>query len=156
MRFPKVSGSNLLRQKLYLPGSLEGKINLLFIPFQQWQQSMVDGWVPMARRLEQEYSGMAYYELPTIQPMGWLAQTMLNEGMRAGIPNQKTRERTITLYLDKVAFRRELGIEGEDQITVLLVDRQGNILWRTVGAYTPDKEIELRRHLAGFAASNEL
>jgi len=27
----------------------------------------------------------------------------LNEGMRAGIPNPKTRERTITLYVDKAA-----------------------------------------------------
>jgi len=110
----------------------------------------VDGWVPLAREIEEARPGFCYYELPTIQRRGWFAETMLNEGMRAGIPNPKTRERTITLYLDKKAFRRELEIDSEEQITVLLVDRRGTVLWRTTGAYTPEKEGQLRQFLIDY------
>lgn len=139
MKFPALSGSNLLRQKVTLPDDLQGDVNLLFIAFQQWQQASVDSWAPFARRLEQTFSGVRYYELPVIYKMNFLSQTFLNEGMRAGIPNPIIREKTITLYLDKPAFRRALDILNEDAIVILLLDHQGNILWRSVGAFSEEK-----------------
>ncbi len=84
-------------------------------------------------------AGFHFYELPTIQRMSSVSQWFINEGMRAGIPNPKTRERTITLYIDKAAFKTALDIQDEQHITLLLVDRQGNVLWRQQGAYSPEK-----------------
>jgi hypothetical protein len=139
VKFPEVSGSNLLRQKVTLPKDLQGQINILFIAFQQWHQASVDSWVPLARRLEQTFPSVCYYELPVIYRMNFLSQTFLNEGMRAGIPNRTTREKTITLYLDKPAFRRALDIPNEDAIMILVSDRDGNILWRATGVYTDEK-----------------
>jgi predicted transcriptional regulator len=72
--------------------------------------------------------------------MNLLSQTFINEGMRAGIPNPVTREKTITLYIDKAAFRKALDIPSEETIWVLVVDRQGNVLWRTEGVYSQAKE----------------
>jgi hypothetical protein len=140
MRFPVISGSNLLRRKVSLPADLQGEINIVFIAFQQWQQAWVDSWVPIARHLEQTIPGVQFYELPVIQKMNLLSQTFINEGMRAGIPNPVTREKTITLYIDKAAFRKALDIPSEETIWVLVVDRQGNVLWRTEGVYSQAKE----------------
>ena len=139
MQFPAVTGSNLQRQKLKLPQDFQGELNLVMIAFQQWQQTQVDTWIPFARQLEETYSGVRYYELPTIQRLNALARTFVNEGMRAGIPDPVARERTITLYLDKDAFRRALQLPGEDDIHVLLVDGQGTVLWRAEGDFTPEK-----------------
>lgn len=139
MRFPQVKGSNLLRHKITLPYDLQGEFNILFIPFQQWHQRLVDEWVPMARQIEASFPGVRFYEIPVIHEMNILSQTFINEGMRAGIPNPTTREKTITLYLDKVAFRRALEIPNEETIYVVVLDRQGNIVWRTEGAYSPEK-----------------
>lgn len=139
MVFPEVKGSNLLRRKITLPYELQGDFNILFVPFQQWHQRLVNEWVPMALQIEASFQGVRFYEIPVIQEMNILSQTFINEGMRAGIPNPTTREKTITLYLDKVAFRRALDIPDEETIYVLVVDRQGNILWRTEGAYSPEK-----------------
>ena len=58
--------------------------------------------------------------------------------MRAGIPNQTSRERTITLYLDKASLRRKLEMPDEDHIYVLIVDRLGKVLFSTRGSYTPE------------------
>ena len=139
MQFPAVTGSNLQRKKLNLPQDFEGQHNLVLIAFQQWQQSQVDTWLPFARQLEETHPGVRYYELPTIRRLNALSRTFVNEGMRAGIPDPVARERTITIYLDKLAFRQALQLPGEDDIHVLLLDRQGRVLWRAEGAFTAEK-----------------
>jgi hypothetical protein len=139
VKFPEVTGTNLLRRKVTLPDDLQGQINILFIAFQQWQQTSVDSWIPTARQLERTFPSVRYFEIPVIYKMNKLSQTFLNEGMRAGIPNSNTREKTITMYLDKLAFRRAVDIPNEDAIAILILDQQGNILWRTTGVYSVEK-----------------
>lgn len=139
VRFPQVEGYNLLREKIRLPADLQGELNIVFVPFYQWHQGLVDGWVPLARQLERDYPGVFYYELPVIRSMNFVSRTFINEGMRAGIPNHTTRERTITLYLNKEKFRRALDIPHEDSIYVLLIDRKGEVIWRTEGAYSVEQ-----------------
>lgn len=147
MTFPTVSGSNLLRQKLTLPQDFHGSLNLVFIPFERWHQIEVDSWSALAEELEENYEGLVYYELPTLQNGGLFYKIFLNEGMRAGIPNPKTREHTITLYLDKAKFRRALDMPDEDHIYILVVDREGNEFFRTRGSYSRDGEAALRHVL---------
>ncbi len=139
MRFPTISGSNLLREKRNLSDDFAGDLNVLLIAFQRWQQSLIDTWIPFARRLERMNSDVRYYELPTIQSMNRVSRMFINEGMRAGIPDPLARERTITLYLDKSAFRQALDLDDEDDIYILLVDRKGKVLWRAEGAFSKEK-----------------
>ena len=139
MQFPTVTARNLLRRQVTLPADFEGEVNVLLIAFQQWQQSLVDTWLPFVEQLEQSQQGVCYYELPVIQRMNAVARTFINEGMRAGIPNPLARERTITLYLDKVLFRQTLDLPHEDDIYVMAVNRQGQIIWRSAGAFTSEK-----------------
>ena len=149
MQFPTVTGSSLERDTLTLPRDLEGERNLVFVAFQQWQQTQVDTWIPFARRLEETDPALRYYELPTIRKLNPLARTFINEGMRAGIPDPVARERTITLYLDKKAFRQALALPSEDDIYVLLLDREGTVLWQAEGAFTPEKGESLAEALRG-------
>ena len=138
-RFPIVSGANLERQEFEFPRDFAGQLNLLFIPFLQEQQFIVNTWLPFAQELETDFPGLVYYELPTIERMPILARTFINEGMRAGIPDLKARQRTVTLYIDTNRFRQALDIPGKDQVHILLVDHQGQILWRTTGRFDRDK-----------------
>lgn len=149
MQFPAVSGSNLQRKRWNLPEDLQGEWNLVLVAFQRWQQTQVDTWLPFARQVEETYPAVRYYELPTIQRLNALARTFINEGMAAGIPDPLARERTITLYVDKVAFREALDLPDEDDIYVLLLDRQGRVLWRAEGAFTSEKGESLAEALRG-------
>jgi hypothetical protein len=137
--FPVVSGYNLDRQEFEFPRDFEGNLNLVIIPFQQQQQLDVNTWLPAAQELERTNPGFVYYELPTIYKLPALSRTFINEGMRAGIPDQTSRERTITFYLNKEVFKTALNITSEETITLLLVDPQGNILWRDQGRYSEEK-----------------
>jgi hypothetical protein len=138
MTFPTVHGSNLLRQKTTLPQDFKGDLNLVFIPFLQWQQSEVNSWVPWIVEMESKYPRFLYYELPTIENRNIVFQTFINEGMRAGIPNPLTRERTITLYLKKAEFQKTLDMPDEEHIYILLLDNNGNILLRMRGPFTKE------------------
>ena len=135
--FPHVSGYNLEGRRYHLPGDLEGEVNLLFIPFQRWHQDWVDGWMPAAQRLKAAYLGLQVYEVPTLPAMNRFARMGIDLGMKMGIPDRAVREATITLYLDKDAYRRALEITSEETIYLMLVTRAGDILWRAEGPYAP-------------------
>jgi hypothetical protein len=143
MRFPEVQGSNLQGRRFALPGDFEGEFNIVLIAFKRCQQYDANTWLPLLKRLRRQYPALRYYELPTIDELPRLRQVMLDMGMRMGIPDRPTREMTITLYLDKDAFRRALDIPHEDAIAVLVVDRDGQVLWRTLGAYNEAKGASL-------------
>ena len=141
--FPVVSGFNLDRQEFEFPRDFGGEYNLVIVPFQRYHQQIVNTWIPFAQEVEASFPGFIYYELPTIYEMPVLSRTFLNEGMRAGIPDQTARERTITLYLNKETFKSALGIPNEDDIYLFVVDRAGEIVWSTTGAYTAEKADDL-------------
>lgn len=137
--FPEVSGKNLKRKKLTFPAEFPARYTIVLMAFYRHQQADIDTWMPFANRIENEYEDLAYVELPVVYKMGPLGQFMLNEGMRAGIPDQKARERTITLYLDKEKFLGQMGINSQEEIQVLLVETGGTILFKQSGRFTPEK-----------------
>lgn len=147
MRFPTVTGSNLERRSFTLPGDLEGDLNLVILAFWRDHQMLVDTWMPLARRLQTNHSGLVAYELPVIESRSRLSQWFIDSGMRSGIPDRTTREHTITLYIDKVGFLASLGIDDDSTIHTLLIDRAGSILWRANGPLDPAKEEALSEFL---------
>ncbi len=136
--FPSISGSNLEGQHFDLPRAFAGDLTLVMIAFQQWQQMQVNGWLPAIKALARQYP-LRYYELPTLPRWDPLRQWLLNNGMRAGIPDKHTRETTITLYTDLQRFCRALDIPDLDALQVMLLDRAGQVLWRARGDVSPDK-----------------
>lgn len=143
MHFPEVKGSNLAGKEYVLPADFEGELNIAAVAFQMWHQDEVNTWMPLFEQLEHQVPGLRAYELPVIRSMNRVSQWMIDQGMRGGIPDLATRSRTITLYTDKERFRQALELSNENHIHVLLVDRHGEVLWRTEGAYGPDTAREL-------------
>lgn len=148
MRFPKVQGFNLQGRRFKLPQDFEGSINIVLIAFQQHQQYDINTWLPFLKQQQTVLPDLRMYELPTIGQMSLLRRTMLDMSMRLGIPDRATRAMTITLYLDKEAFRQTLDIPHEKAITVLAVNQAGAILWRAQGEYNEVKGASLAATLA--------
>jgi hypothetical protein len=83
--------------------------------------------------------------------MNSVSKWFIYRGMRSGITSERARERTVTFHLDKEQFRRDLGIESEDYISVFLVDSEGALIWRGLGEWSQEKEDSLRRALLDTA-----
>lgn len=152
--FPVVSGYNLDRQEFEFPRDFAANYNLVIVAFQQHHQNAVNTWIPFIQEVEESHPSFLYYELPTIRSLPALSRSFINEGMRAGIPDQTARERTITLYLDKDMFTKALNISNEEEIHLFLVDKEGNILWRESGSYTEDKANDLDESLQKLEVQN--
>ncbi len=147
IQFPNVSGRNLQRQAVQFPQDFPAKYTVVLMAFWREQQNDVDTWLPFVNVLEKLYSDTAYVEFPVVYQMSPMGQFFLNEGMRAGIPDQKARQRTTTLYLDKSSFLSKLQVQSQDQIQVLLVADDGRVLWRSRGRFSPEKGRALSRAL---------
>jgi hypothetical protein len=147
--FPNVHASNLNRRTFNLPADFESERNLVIVAFQRHQQELVDTWMAPIRDLLARFPDLRVYELPTIRHGNPLFRAWLDGAMRGGLPDHQSREQTITLYVDKVAFRQALGLPHEDTIYILLVDRAGHVYWRAEGAYSAQLASGLEPVLAG-------
>jgi hypothetical protein len=143
-----VEGSSLSGTPHRLPETLAGDLNLLLIAFRQWQQTDVNTWIPVAEALVDEIPGFRVYELPVISRMYRPVSGFIDGGMRGGIPDPKTRESTITMYIDRKQFLEDLRIPSVGTIVPMLVTPAGEILWRTTGPRTAGTEAALRGVLA--------
>jgi hypothetical protein len=145
--FPAVRASNLNGRPFDLPGDFEGERNLVILAFQREQQALVDSWSPAIANLLARYADLCFYELPIISRGNPLFRAWLDGAMRGGIPDRQARDHTITLYLDKAAFRQALDLPHEDTIYVLLLDRTGRLLWRGHAEHTAQLAGELEQVL---------
>ncbi|MFC7133505.1 MULTISPECIES: hypothetical protein [Salinibaculum] len=142
-RFPPITGETLTGRTLQLPDEFEEPLNLVFVAFRRTQQADIDSWLPVASDIEASYPDVRYYEVPVISRLYAAARPVIDGGMRAGIPDTDTRERTVTVYTDKRIVRRALDIEDESEIHAFLVDRDGVIYWRAVGPRDDDAAAHL-------------
>lgn len=146
--FPTVEAANLEGKKFTLPKDFEGERNIVTIAFQREQQNDIDTWTPFIKQLtDKKGAVLHYYELPTIGKFAGMFRGMINGGMRKGIPDVNARNATITLYLNKATFRKELKLSDEKRIYVLVVDRQGKVLWRNEGIFSKEKGEALAKFL---------
>jgi hypothetical protein len=147
MQFPSVVASSLAGKRFILPNEFEGVYNLLFVTFVEAQQPLVDTWLAAMEFLCDDFDGLKYYELPTIQQRHPLEQRVIDMSMRINIRDPYARAFTITLYVDLDRFCRDLEFPTRDEIYTLLIDQQGYVLWRSCGDYNEMKEISLRETL---------
>jgi hypothetical protein len=141
--FPSVAGHDLNGRPLQLPKDLAGDVDLLFVAFVRGQQSDVDSWKSFAEAARAKHPNLTAYELPVLPRGISLMRGFIDGGMRGAIKDEGARATTVTLYLDKAAFRKALGIESEDRIAILLVKRDGTVLWKGSGRYDPGKAPDL-------------
>lgn len=150
MKFPKVSGKDLNGHPHTIPDTLEGKLNLLIVAYQQWHVRPIETWIPFLQTLVTEHPNIQFYELPTLRKFNFISQRIIDGGMRSGIRSKEMRARTITLYIDKAEFDRALDIPTEDTIYLFLVDCDGKILWRDTGMFTEEKGKAIARFISEF------
>lgn len=148
-RFPPITGETLTGRTLHLPGDFEAPLNLVFVAFRRAHQSDVDTWAAVADDLESEFPNVRSYELAVISRRYAPARVLIDRGIRAGVPDTDTRDRTVTVYTDKRVVRRALDIDGEDEIHALLVDPEGTVYWRAAGP----KDVVAADHLREVVAS---
>ncbi len=136
-QFPSLTGIDLHGQEREIPKSFRGELNIVAVAFQRQQQKDVDTWIPKIDAIIERSDVLKFYEIPIIYEVNMANRMFINNGMRAGIEDDKARSRTITVYTSREDFIKFMSME-EDDIYILLLNKDGEILWRHKGAYDAD------------------
>jgi hypothetical protein len=131
--FPTIQGNTLNKEKKLVPDDFVDKNLVVIVAFQQWHQALVDESILL---LEKNGLGETHniIEVPTVQKTTKLAEVYLDGIMRAGIRDDRIRNRTITAYLDKNQFLEILDIPSDETIHWFLIEKNSkDILARGYG-----------------------
>lgn len=150
--FPHITSYSLAKNKLNLPGDFAGKIDLLLISFQPEQLTQINTWMPTAQGLQHTNFNFHWYQLPVSERENFVFRWWDNSSMRSDDTDPEAWPWIVPLYVDKNHFRHALQIPSDRQISVLLVDKQGHVLWRAEGPLTQEKRQSL---LAAVAAASK-
>ena len=120
-KFPSVTGRNLNKKTVTVPDDYNNKPLLVIAAFEQWQQRVVDEVIAAfdANGLGERHT---IIEIPVIQRSTRFRQIRLDTIMRAVIRDRDVRQRTVTVYLDKKAFRDSLDIPNDSAVHWFLID----------------------------------
>ena len=143
--FPPTVADDLNGASVQLPSGLTDARAIIIAAFQREQQANVDGWVDgmMLRG-----SPVAWLELPVIENPGALGRWFITNGMRGGVLGTDARAHVVSLYLDKAAFLASLGITDEESVYAMVVDRDGHVLQKIKGDYSPEGAKKIWQALA--------
>ena len=142
--FPSVTGRSLSKVEHNLPADFQGKARVVVVAFDSKQQKSVDTWIPSLKQFTAENPDVRWYELPVIARRYKFMRGIIDGGMRGGVEDEAQRAVTISLYLDVKTFRKNLEIETDNTIQVLLLDQQNYIRWRVEGELTDEKLTNLK------------
>lgn len=146
--FPQIRARNLEGLDVELPAAFVGDCNIVAVAFQRNHQTLVDSWVPWFEQQAVVDSGLRFYELPTIGRIWAPVRRFIDGGMAAAIREPVILQRTFTIYGDLDRVTRPLGIEDRSTISVLCVDRSGQVLWRGSGGYSEELAAEVEAVMA--------
>jgi hypothetical protein len=137
MNFPKISARNLQGQTVDVPDGLTGRVNLVVLAFLREQQHPVETWLPHLADLGKRFPGLEVWQVPALSRRYAIWRGAIDRGMRAGIPDDRVRSRTLTSYLDLDALQISLGLRTLDDIRLYLLDAGGTVRWEGSGGYDP-------------------
>lgn len=146
--FPSLTAYNLAKTKLSLPVDFAGQVNLLLISFQPEQQTQIQTWLTTAQGLQHTNFNFHWYRLPISSRENIVFRWWDDSSMRSDESDPEIWPWIIPLYVDKDSFRRTLHIPSDKQIAVLLVNKQGNVIWSAYGPLTPDTRTALQTAVA--------
>lgn len=136
LRFPTISGLNLLGEDRTLPADFEGDWALVIVPFSDEQQAGAADWLPIARDLADAYPTLRYYNVPVFPDIAAPLRLVIRAGMGVAIPDPALQALTITVFLDeRDAFLRALEIPDVETTQVFLLNADDAVIWRGRGAY---------------------
>jgi hypothetical protein len=139
---PKIAADDLNGRILTLPADLPGDPTIVFVAYKQNQQPQINAWVS---RLDlQPEGGPAWVELPVVGQGAALIRSVIDNGMRSGITSKAMRGRTITIYSNRRAFNKSMGITDMSKIYVALVDQSGAVRTLIPGEVSDAKIEQLR------------
>lgn len=139
--FPEVSGRRLSSgDEVHIPADLPADATLLVISFRDDMDPLSDQWARLGDRLIGTHGDrVGVWELPVVNKKLKVFGKLATMGIRGQVDGDAERDRTVPLYVDTKAFRKELQLKRQADVYAFLVARDGRIAWRGDGDIDMDE-----------------
>ena len=140
-RFPEVTAQSLANTDESIPDSAKGKVALITVAFLRESQPQLDSWLgPFTERFGSK-EGFTFYEVPMIAADYTFMRSVIDGGMRGGIPKEKHKN-VVTMYGDVEKYMNALSLDSRFGYAFIL-DQEGIIRWQGQGFATAETLREL-------------
>ena len=148
--FPQVTGENLKGESVTLPDDFLAERNLIIMPFNREQQVSAEAWLPLGQELAEEHNDLQFYSIAALPDLSPAVRLLVSGGMNVAITDEAVREVAILLYLEgQDRFVEALGIEDMETMRVLLVRRDGTVVWTMAGEFSEAMAETVRERIPG-------
>ena len=127
--FPHIEGKNLLGQKMALPDAAAGHDAVVVIGFTHASQNELKAWTARLR------TELPTYSVAVLEDAPRLVRGMAVHGMKGGVPKDE-RGNFLVVEHDEKELKQAAGFAQPNDAYVLLLDKTGEILWKTHGEVT--------------------
>ena len=142
--FPTVTGQSLEEVAVTIPSDFDDDFTLLLIGYVQNSQFDIDRWLI---GLDMTKTQVNVYEIPTIGGLfPQMFSTFIDNGMRKGIPKPMWKG-VVTVYEDGETVQAFTGNENSANARVVLLDKNGKILYFYDQGFAVDALNNLRANL---------
>lgn len=138
--FPRVRGKTLDDTDVAYPDDLPADATLLVVSFRDDMDPLADQWARLGDRIADVHGGrVATVETPVVNQKLKLLGGLATLGIRGQVEGETERDRTVPIFVDVKAFRKELGLKDSGDVYAFLVARDGRIAWRGDGEIDMDE-----------------
>ncbi len=134
---PAATGTALDGHPFVLPRDLSPKSTILILGFTQHSQTATTAW-EKATRSAFAGTGVSYFDIPFLEDAPGFIRPMILRSIRKQVP-EPLRPHFVPLTTGQTAWKQTVGFTSDaaDAAYVLLVDRNGVIVWQTHEVYSP-------------------
>ena len=134
-RIPATHGTTLAGAQVTLPDALKAKVNIIVIGFSHASQEQIANWGRLIAADYGKSTDVHYFELAMLAAAPRMLRNMIIRRMTSSVPFEE-RSHYIPVLEGEPAWRAIAHYDKPDDAYVLLVDKEGLVLWQTEGDAT--------------------
>ena len=151
--FPAVSGETLTDKNVTVPSSTKGKYTLVGVAYSKKSDDLLKGWYsplyntfispPTSSLFPQDDYDINMYFIALMKGIYKVADKGITKKMKDGI--DKKFHDNVLIYQGKInEYKKELKLGEKDLPYFFVLDKNGNIVYHTSGAYSDKKKFDIQ------------
>ena len=145
-RFPHVEAEALSGRKLTLPDASAGTPALIVIGFTHGSNEQVKAWTERAGK---EIPAKSVYTLVELESAPRMVRGMIRSSIKGSTPKEHY-DRFVIDYQHEQELKTAAGYEAGNDAYLVLIDGQGQVVWRAHGPPNDQMAAELKRLFAHY------
>jgi hypothetical protein len=141
-KVPSLSAKRLDQTHVAIPQQLPAERTVAVVVFKREQREDAQSWID-GLGLHQR-SDIAWVRVPVWSPKDPAEQQRIEQHLAKRYPTQSDQARVLPVFTDRDAFVRAAGLGSTDQVSVLVLDREGNVLAKAQGRFDQNKAAAMR------------